>query len=451
MLAMNGKCSSRDTATIISLIWNTTVSQQTILKILNFSGSIAKEMNKKLDLKAVETALLDEVFQNSHPLLVFADAASGVISLEESPDRSGDSWEVFLGDLKKLGLNPETVATDGGKGLLQGVKEIFGSATLIRDLFHVLDKLSKATKTMENSCYRILAKSYDLEEKDDIDGAITAMIEFDEAASIFDLYEKQLRDFELSSHLAHPESDKGYINSEALLKILVSIQESLHLFREKFNKHRFIKAAWSYLKNGASEIIAYKKKIETLIEGAFGERFKDMVLEHLCPMIEYINQYLRAHDSLPKREFWGNKISDLRQSLRSYGVVDQEEIDKAINMVWAIGLKCCKSNSFVESVNSVIRSYLNTYKSIPSWFCSLFTFFRNHHTFARGKRAKKSPIELLYGEHQPDWIDKIVENFPFEKLRSSIPAIPGYINLEWDRINRRPKEDHQVVPLRAVG
>jgi hypothetical protein len=194
-----------------------------------------------------------------------------------------------------------------------------------------------------------------------------------------------------------------------------------------------------------------KKKIEMLVEKAFGPRFKDMVLEHLCPLIEYINQYLRSHDSVAKREFWASKIADLRQRFRSYDVIDQDEIDKAINMVWAIGLQSAKSNSLVESVNSVIRSYLNTYQSVPSWFCSLFTFFRNHHVFSRGKRAKKSPLQLLHGDPHSDWIDKIIENFPLEKLRSSLPAIPGYFNSEWDRANRQAKEPQEALPLRVVG
>ena len=227
-----------DTAESISLIWNTTVSHQTVLKILDISGDVARDLNKGLDLSPVQTGLLDEVFQKSTPLLVFADAASGAICVEEAPDRSGDSWEIFLTDLKKMGLDPETLATDGGSGLLKGIREVFTLVTLVRDLFHVLKKMSKATTVMENTCYRILAKSYTLAEKGDVKGAEVEMAQFDKAATIFDLYEKQLKDFMLSSYLAHPESHKGYVSSDNLHEIIVSLKDSLDQFREDYCEHR---------------------------------------------------------------------------------------------------------------------------------------------------------------------------------------------------------------------
>jgi len=450
ILAMNGKCSTRDTASTISLIWNTMVSQQTILKILNLSATVAKELNKKVDLKPVQSGLFDEVFQNSLPLLVFADSTSGVIGLKAPQDRSGDSWEGFLKDLKKLGLNPDTIVTDGGTGLLKGIKEVFGSATLVRDLFHVLQKLGKAARVMERFCYNLLGKSYEFKAKNDIAGAKDAMDKFDEAATLFDVFEKPLKEFKLSCTLAHPDSDKGYVESGDLLKIIVSIQESLYLFKEKFCRHKAIKDAWSYLKNGAQEIVAYKKTIEVLVERAFGPRYEEMVRESFCPFIEYIHRYMRAHDSVAEREFWGKKIVELRQRFRSYTVADQDEVDNAINMIWAVGLKSSKSNSFIETVNSVIRRYLNTYNSIPCWFCPIFTLFWNNRKFARGKRAKMSPKQLLSGNNQSDWVEKIIEKFPLEKLRSSIPAIPGYFNPEWDRANRKPN-GHRVQILRVAG
>ena len=453
IVSMNGKCSLRDTASVISAIWGIMVSHQTILKILEIASNVASELNGKIDLGPVQSALFDEIFQKLLPLLVFVDANSGVIMIRNAPDRTGDSWKEFLEYLKTLGLDPETVATDGGSGLLKGIGEVFGSATLVRDLYHVLQKLSKATRSMEASCYRFLAIAYAFEKKGDLDKAKEALVRFDQAATLFERYEEQLREFKLSSHLDHPESERGYIDSKSLLSIVLSLHETLAKFVTNFSDHRAIKEAQSYLKNGSLEIVAYKKKISTLVENAFGGQYKEMILEHLCPLIEYINQFLRSHDSVARQAFWGKKIADLRHRFRAYSIVDQEEIDSAINMVWAIGLKSCKSNSLVESVNRVIRAYLKTYKSIPSWFCSLFTFFRNNHTFSRGKRAKSSPMELLTGKIQKsNWLDEIIEKFPLEKLRSSLPAIPGLFNPEWDRANRRPSPRiEKIADLRAVG
>ena len=446
-LGMSGKCSSRDSASVMAEIWGVSISHQTILKIMELSAEVAKALNQESDLSGVQVALFDEIFQNQNPLLVFASANSAIINMQASQDRSGDSWEEFLKTLKELGLDPKTIVTDGGKGMLKGIKEVFKTSTMIRDLFHVLKKLSKATRVMENYCYRLLARAYDLITKDDTKIAQEAMARFDEAAILFDSYEKTVTKFKLSCYLDSSESTEGYISSQDLAVTISYLEATLSGFMGKFSNHRAVKEARDYLKNGAKEIIAYKVKIEFLVEQAFGEQYKAMILEHLSPLVEYIHQYFRSRDSVSRKTFWAKKIAELRTKFRSYQMIDQNEVDRAIDTIWAIGQQACKSNSLVESVNSVIRAFLNTYKSIPSWFCPLFTFFWNNREFERGKRAKQSPMEIHSGEKSRNWIDRIVEHFPFEKLRSSLPAIPGYYNAEWDEVRKtREKSSEHLMP-----
>jgi predicted DNA-binding protein YlxM (UPF0122 family) len=439
-LGMNGKCSSRDSSSVMTEIWGVSISHQTILKIMELAAQVAEDLNKELDLSDEKVALFDEIFQKQNPLLVFASANSAVVNVQASQDRSGDSWKEFLKSLKKLGLDPKSIVTDGGSGMLKGIKEVFEASTMVRDLFHVLKKISKARRVMENYCYSLLAKAYDT--KVAIETAREAMTRFDEAALLFDSYEEKVIKFRISCYLDSSESSGGYVDAQALAAITSNLETVLSEFMDKFSSHRAVKEARDYLKNGAKEIIAYKVKIESLIEQSFGNQYKAMVLEHLCPLIEYIHQYFRSRDSISRKTFWGKKIAELRTRFRSYQVIDQNEVDRAIDTIWAIGQQVCKSNSLVESVNSVIRAFLNTYKSIPSWFCPLFTFYWNNREFERGKRAKQSPMEIHSGEKSRNWIDRIVENFPFEKLRSSLPAIPGYYNAEWDEISKTKSSEY---------
>ena len=67
------------------------MSHQTILKILDIASTIATQLNQETNLTSVDSALFDEIFQKQLPLLVFSDANSGVISLQDGPDRTGDS------------------------------------------------------------------------------------------------------------------------------------------------------------------------------------------------------------------------------------------------------------------------------------------------------------------------------------------------------------------------
>lgn len=105
-LGMNGKCSSRDSSSVMTEIWGVSISHQTILKIMELAAQVAEDLNKELDLSDEKVALFDEIFQKQNPLLVFASANSAVVNVQASQDRSGDSWKEFLKSLKKLGLDP---------------------------------------------------------------------------------------------------------------------------------------------------------------------------------------------------------------------------------------------------------------------------------------------------------------------------------------------------------
>lgn len=422
-----GKCSSRDTADTISNIWTTSVSHQTVLSILEEAAAIARSLNKKTDFSKVECAALDEIFQKMLPILVFADPNSGAISMEAATNRSAEAWNKYLTSLKDLGLNPGTTVTDGGKGILKGITDVFKGALRIRDLFHVLQKLTKALKVMEGACYRLITKQDDLAAKNDMAGSTKATEDFNSAATLFGEFEKLVELFKKASYLGDPEKQGEYVDSHALEKIVNHLILCLEQFVEKHSQHRKIKDAMTYLKNGIEEIIAYKKVIEKLIVENFGVQNKQLVLSYICPLIEFINQYQRAHDSKESKNYWGRKIAEVRTKFRGFSFIDQEEIDNAINIVWAIGQKAFKSDSYVESVNSVIRAHLNTYKSIPGWFCPLFSYYWNHRCFARGKRAGNSPIELMTGEKpKEEWLEAILARFPFEKFRSGIPLIPKF-------------------------
>ncbi|MDQ3232339.1 MAG: hypothetical protein M3Q07_11000, partial [Pseudobdellovibrionaceae bacterium] len=53
-----------------------------------------------------------------------------------------------------------------------------------------------------------------------------------------------------------------------------------------------------------------------------------------------------------------------------------------------------------------------------------FTFYWNNRKFPRGKRKGSSPIEILSAQKSDvDWVDLLLEKFPFNKLHHSPAAI----------------------------
>lgn len=428
VLTMEAKCSSRGIEAILNLAWGHSVSHQTILKILFYSGIVAKELNSETDLSNISNLLADEIHQKNIPILGVCDPFSATLMLGNYGDRKGESWEAFLEELKPQNLNPLSVTSDAGSGILKGVKASFCSAILIRDIFHVLYKLSKALRSMLGICLNLINRKDKAPASNKADLGKTTEL----AIEIFDRFENALNS--LSSNWRLGNRDIDYINSAKLGKTIDTICVELSSFIKNVSSSDAIKKALTYLENGKDEILAYKRRLEESVKIEFSKYgYDNLVLNTLMNLVESIDMYHRCYEDKKGKDFYANKIVCLRKNLRDYKTACQNEVDNAINQCWDIARSLCPSSSLIECVNSVIRQHLNTYKSIPSWFTDLFTFFWNHRIFVRGKRTGHAPVELLYGKKMKDsWVDSIVDAFPYEKLRSFLPPVPSYPHSVFD-------------------
>ena len=132
--------------------------------------------------------------------------------------------------------------------------------------------------------------------------------------------------------------------------------------------------------------------------------------------------YLKLGGSLfVKTSNWGNQAQKMIERLKDLPI-DADVIDGAIGQAWKIMHSSAKSSSYIECVNSVIRRHLNTFKSIPEWFCQIFTFYWNNREMKRGKRSGSSSMKIFrpHDASERNWIDRIMEKFPFEDFRSGI-------------------------------
>lgn len=424
--SFDGRTSSRSCAVTLSRIMDTHISQQTVLHVLELASETAHVLNNEnISLSEVSCAAFDEIFQRQRPIVGFVDPFSALIYIKDVEDRSGGTWSAFLKSLQALGLEPKSTVTDGGSGILKGIRDIFSGAVQLRDLFHVLYKLSKARRVLEGKCYAMIAAEIKLMgPKYPPDTLDSHRIKMNDALAQFDLIEANIKELTKACYLSDDESP-CYVTAAALRAIVKKCLRLLDIARRTVSDHRAIKHAITYLESGLKSISAYKEMIEIEVEKIFGPVNSLMVLQFVCPIIEYLDQYRRAHDSKEKQRFWGQKIAVLRASFRQSSWVDQNEVDRTITLVSKLMDKVKKSNSLMESVNSVIRCHLQTYKSIPRWFCSLFTFYWNNRKFSRGKRKGMSPIEILSAQKSElDWMDLLLKKFPFDKLhRDPTPTL----------------------------
>ena len=444
LLSLEGKTSSRDCARIISLQKGIPISHQTVLTTLSQCASIARAKNQEniplraisnwqcplaAPLSSIKSGAFDEIFHKKNPILGFVDPLSSYVFFDKANDRSEDSWAKFLLTLKAMGLDPDSAVTDGGTGMRGSIKRIFPKAIRVRDLFHVLVKLSKASNIIEGHCYRLIAKFDKLAagkgyRKLELCEELKALkIELDEAISIFDRLDEQARLFRASCYF---ENDNRYVSSTELSAIVNSLIKIIDGAMAAGIRHRCVKDARTYFSNGKTDIVAYKACVERQVKNHFGSAYSDVMLGHICPIIEMLDQVQRSYENRVRMEHWAKKLAAARRSFRTYKPIDQGEVDRAIDSMAQKMTLIRKSNSLIEAVNSVVRRFLVTYKSIPSWFCPLFTFYWNHRRFARGKRKGLRPKEILTGEHlETDWIDELIGVQHFEDERGNGQSVSG--------------------------
>ena len=70
-----------------------------------------------------------------------------------------------------------------------------------------------------------------------------------------------------------------------------------------------------------------------------------------------------------------------------------------------------QASSMVETINSILRPYLNNSKNqVTQNFLNLFMFYHNHRRYRAGKRKGKTPLELLTNTIQKeDWIELLTQ------------------------------------------
>ena len=437
LVSFEGKTSSRDCARILSKQRDKKLSHQNVLSVLSQAGEIARKKNHEMiplsalkkdqnalfaPLSALKCGAFDEIFQKKLPILGFADPVSAYVFLEPASDRKSESWSHFLAKLRAMGLDPDSVVTDGGQGMLKAISKIFPTAVRVRDLFHVLQKLSKALRVLEGNCYRLITNHDKSEKEADKPGELEKLrSRMDKAILIFDELSQLIDDLRRSCYF---ENDSGYVSASKIKGIIGRIIGLIDEAGQLRIRHRALKEARSYLKEGGKDIVAYKETIERLIQAHFGETHLDTVLGYICPIIEFLDQIQRSYENERRRKFWEKKLVHARGSFRALSFIDQEEVDNAIDEIAKTMSLIKKSNSLIEAVNSVVRRFLVTYKSIPSWFCPLFTFYWNHRRFDRGKRKGLKPKEVLMGQHiEGDWIDALLADHCFDDEKStSTPA-----------------------------
>lgn len=272
----------------------------------------------------------------------------------------------------------QDLASDGGTGILAGVREAELAIPLRPDLFHLLQDAHRLTRRLERAAYKAMetaerARRADLEAQ----GIIRrrgrrlkikvplpqAEVEEAQAMATFDHWCWLLGEMRQA---LEPITPAGRI--VAVTETQATLETALGLLKEL--NHSDITAFADDFQAKIPELLAPLAWLE----------------QELTPVLENLDADTQAF------LIWAWQQ---RQALNLNIDTDFPEALRAVaHTVWATLGLFHRSSSLAESLHSWLRPHLQIHRGMPRWLLPLLQLFWNHHKFQRGKRAGSSPLEL---------------------------------------------------------
>ena len=374
----------------LSLILGTTRSVGYISQTLAATGEQAAAYNLGIRVPLPVLGEADEIFQGRQPCLTVVDGRSFlVVNLTPAESRDGITWGVTYLDLLQRGIRFHDLASDGGSGLLAGVREAELAIPLRPDLFHLLQETHRLTRRLESTADKAMeaaerARRADLEARG--------------------LLRRRGPRFKIK--VALPQAEVAEAQAIATFDnwcwLLGEMRQALEPITPTY---RIVSVAET--KATVETAIALLKELNHAGITAFVDDLQGKLPELLAPLEWLAQQLTPVFASLDADTqpfvLWAWQH---RYALNLAIDTDFSEAQRlAVRIVWDILGLFHRSSSLAESLHSWLRPYLQMHRGMPKWLLPLLQLFWNHHQFERGKRAGSSPVELAGVADAPSLAD----------------------------------------------
>ena len=366
------------------------ISGGTIWNTLKKVSGKAEAAEKSVSLENIKHIATDEVFQNGEPVLTGVDLDSGYVFLAQAaPDRSAGTWKAALKEKEERGLKPELNVSDGGSGLVKGVREAFPEIETQLDIFHALRDLGNGVRSVEQAEIRRLSKLFDLECRIQTTKTyLPTKQEYDlmnqntparllRADSLRILY-GWLREYTAFS-------GRNYQESVSLCEWILNEMAALYPKRDHLQK----------------QIRRFRERLPDLL--AFLPRLqRDMkATASLFPTRE------DAFSFLCRQRAWDCRSEECRFMEKKLCRIFGERIPEAGETLKAMIRHTYRASSPDENVNGRLRAR----RGVPSWQLPLYQMFLNMKKAKRSRRRERigtSALERLTGQSHPDFLDALL-------------------------------------------
>jgi hypothetical protein len=388
--------------------------QECLLEVLGLSCSVGtiqavlaeagkRALTVALRPRGALAAEADEIFAAGRPVLEVVDRVSGaVLTLLPTASRDESEWGCVLLDLEAAGITLSSLTADGATGLRAGARAA-GLAEPHLDHWHTLRALGRTEHLLEAQAYDLL----EVAERSQKEAAAQAYLK-EHGRRPKRGQPLRVKSDPSSVEQAVGEAEAAIGRADGAAIVLAAVREVLPPLDAATGRVRCPATVTADL--GAAAYLL-RELGERALEAA-------KVLELRAPVLVGYLAHLQAALTGP-RALLGEEVLAFvawawahRQEL---GLTDAAEAwpqaREAADQVWAALDSVGRATGMVENLNSILARQRATHRGLPAPFLPVFAVYRNHHVFARGKRAGHSPLELL-GLPSPHWLDVLGHGRP---------------------------------------
>lgn len=381
------------------------------------AGLKARQVLRQLDysdIKYVQVGRDETFFLGAPVLMVIEPVSSAILLAEVCADRQSDTWGAALQIVQEQGMSIEGLIEDMARNYEKSQQLAdLSDARVQKDTWHLMRDSAQLLTTLEKSAYRDMQKVVDLEKRlnkewsdTDYDAYLTiiaaearAIEQYDaylslhthlcDALEMVDWRSGEIRDPVTAGWLLNAVIDAmAHCTDTRILSFRNTIrnhQAHLLTFLEWLDRDllRWRNDLWFHLRN-EEDVIAFER----------------IVAQHW-----WCQQKLFAN-----RKQWRALANDVALMLENW-TDHSDALASFASRLMALFDKAGRTNSVTESINGLLKSFLNSRQSFQSTdtmqaYLDLFVLWHNTRIFERGKRQGRSPFQIA-GVHTDsnDWID----------------------------------------------
>ena len=383
------------------------VSYGKIQSILVQAEEQAKAFNGKADLSPIKNSALDEMFSQGDPVLAGVDLASGYLfGLQLREGRSGEDWAEVLGQAKAQGVDLSVVVKDAAKGIAVGVHAVFPEAEQRDDCFHVLYKLNKVRRQLEQRAYAAIGRE---EEAQEALGKIRAKDQ------------KRRRGQKQKMARARRECQQAMARFDAFEAALAQVQEALEYVDLNTAELRGGEDVQKLMAQAAQAIacidapgcqklagyLANRAPGLSLATAALNTQLQALATAYPQSAVALACLIWRLVSECKKRSAYWQRNQNKRLLAGAYARLQLllgSRADKLLDTVKGLLDKRYRASSAIEGFNAALRPYLYVHKGVTQNFLELFRAHYNLRTRRWGRHKGTSAHECLTGIPVSDWL-----------------------------------------------